>query len=271
MSNPRLASHAARPRGLRFLDQVRGALAPIGKALRRDPLATFLLAASLVLIVVFFSLLGSLGPEGRGREVPLSTVTRLGEAQRLRTAEMLDYDHQVEVETDGGLLLYSDYPSSDAATQPLFAELSKGGTKVLVNPQSGKSERVIVIQFLVPILILVCLFSFFMRTAAGDGSGGIGAFSAFGELGDRRERHAAAVGFGAERAEQAEEDDDQDDRDGEQEGRDRVAPQHFPDRRQGRPQALAQVRFLFGCEAGIRQGLRAFEAGRAHPFGSGVR
>jgi cell division protease FtsH len=46
---------------------------------------------------------------------------------------------------------------------------------------------VIVVQFLIPILRLVCLFSFFMRQNSDD-SGGIGAFSAFRGKGKRRKK-----------------------------------------------------------------------------------
>src|SRR5262249_34128227 len=94
---------------------------------------------------------------------------------------------QVVVVTDSGVQLYSDYPASDAATQQLLTQLATTGAKVRVNPQSGKGERVIVIQFLIPILILVCLFAFFMRQT-GDTTGGIGAFSAFGGKGKRRKK-----------------------------------------------------------------------------------
>src|SRR6202012_2949286 len=79
------------------------------------------------------------------------------------------------------------YPSDGSATQDLLHTLTKKGAIVEFNPQSGKSERVIIVQFLVPILLLVCLFSFFMRQT-GDGSSGIGAFSAFGGKGKRRKR-----------------------------------------------------------------------------------
>ncbi len=76
-----------------------------------------------------------------------------------------------------------------------FQALSKGDTRVQIDPQSGKSERVIVVQFLIPILLLVCLFSFFMRQV-GDDSGGIGAFSAFGGKGKRRKKgESAAITF----------------------------------------------------------------------------
>ena len=196
MSNPRLASTARKRSPLReAAERVGEALARVGRSMARDRLSTFLLFASIALIVTFFSLLGSLGSEGTGKKVPLSSVIQLGSGLLLRSATLLDYDHQVVVETDGGLQLYADYPASDAATQEILSSLSKGGTRVEVDPQSGKGTRVIVVQFLIPILLLVCLFSFFMRQASGD-SGGIGAFSAFRGKGKRRKKgETAAITF----------------------------------------------------------------------------
>ncbi len=185
MSNPRLASNKKR-RSLG--ESAADVLGPVWRLLRRDPLSTALLFASIALLVTFFSLLGSLGPEGAGDKVPLSTVVHIGETDRIQSATLLDYDHQVAVVTDGGLELYADYPASDAATQQIFAELTSGNAKVSVDPQSGKSERVLVVQFLLPILILVCLFAFFIRQTAGDGSGGVGAFSVFKGKGKRRKK-----------------------------------------------------------------------------------
>jgi cell division protease FtsH len=144
--------------------------------LRRDPLSTFLLAASAAVVVVFFLLLGSLGGGASGEKVPLSTLTQLAESKRLRSVELLDYDHQAQVETTTGAELYANYPSSDAATQGLVGTLSRQGTTVEVDPQSGKGARVIVVQFLLPILLLVCLFAFFMRQLRG---GGVEGFSSF--------------------------------------------------------------------------------------------
>ncbi len=184
MSNPRLASNRDK-RSL--VEDARTLLAPIGRFLSRDPLSTFLLFASVVLLILFFSLLGSLNSEGTGQKVPISTINQLGSAQRLRTAELLDYDNQVVATTDTGIELYADYPASGGGTQEILHELSKGGAKVQVNPQSGKSERVIVVQFLLPILLLVCLFAFFMRQT-GDGSSGIGAFSAFRGKGKKKKK-----------------------------------------------------------------------------------
>ena len=49
----------------------------------------------------------------------------------------------------------------------------------------------VVVQFLIPILVLVCLFSFFMRQS-GDGSSGIGTFSAFRGKGRRKKKGKSA-------------------------------------------------------------------------------
>jgi cell division protease FtsH len=185
LSNPRLASNRKRHP---FLEGASAALSRIGRVLRRDPLSALLLLASIALLITFFSLLGSLGPEGEGRKVPLSTLTHFGESENLKSVTLLDYDHQAVAITRRGTQLYADYPASDAATQQLLENLSTGGTLVEVNPQSGKSARVIIVQFLLPILILVCLFAFFMRQTGDDGSGGIGAFSAFRGKGKKRKK-----------------------------------------------------------------------------------
>jgi cell division protease FtsH len=185
MSNPRLASAKKKRRPVG--ESLGNALRPFWKLIRRDPLSTALLIASIALLVTFFSLLGSLGPEGDGDKVPLSTITHVSESGRIQGAELLDYDHQVVVTTEGGLQLYADYPASDAATQQIVGQLTESGAQVSVNPQSGKSERVLVVQFLLPILILVCLFAFFIRQT-GDATGGVGSFSVFGGSGKRRKK-----------------------------------------------------------------------------------
>jgi cell division protease FtsH len=185
MSNPRLTS-AQKKRTVG--DRVAAFTGPVWRFLRKDLLSTGLLVASAILLILFFSLLGSLGPEGSGEQVALSAVTKQAENKEIVSAELLDYDHQIVVETSSGLQQMADYPGSDAATQQLLNKLTKSGAEVTVNPQSGKSTRIVVVQFLLPILILVCLFSFFMRQAAGAEAGGIGAFSGFGGKGKRRKK-----------------------------------------------------------------------------------
>jgi cell division protease FtsH len=75
--------------------------------------------------------------------------------------------------------LWSAYPASGALTQQLLKELTASGALVSVDQQSGKPTEAIVAQFLIPILLLVCLFSLFMRMGADGGAGGLAAFSEF--------------------------------------------------------------------------------------------
>jgi cell division protease FtsH len=189
MSNPRLSGGLRRkslPRRVvtRTGELTRGAL----RFLSRDWLSALLLVASIALAITFFSLLGSLGPDDSGEETSLTAVTRLADSERIRTAELLDRDHRVEVLTDTGVQLYSNYPSSDVATQELLRTLQRGGANVTVDAQSSKPLRTVVVQFLLPILLLVCLFALFTRVGQGSDAGGIAAFSNFGGRGRRRRK-----------------------------------------------------------------------------------
>jgi cell division protease FtsH len=188
MSNPRLAGSRHRRSSRQIATQ---RAAEFGSALLRtltkDPLSTFLLAAAVALAILFFTLLGSLKPSAEGQRVALTNITTLANAQRIHSAVLLDHDHQIVAHTDTGLQIYADYPASDAATLEIFNILRKGGAVVTVDPQSSKPARQIVIQFLIPILLLVCLFSFFTRQSK-EGSGGIASFSNFRGKGKRKKR-----------------------------------------------------------------------------------
>jgi cell division protease FtsH len=74
---------------------------------------------------------------------------------------------------------WASYPTSGAQTQQLLQTLGRSGAVVTVDQQSGKAPRTILVQFLLPILLLVCLFALFMRIGADGGAGGIAAFSEF--------------------------------------------------------------------------------------------
>ncbi|HVR04709.1 MAG TPA: ATP-dependent zinc metalloprotease FtsH [Solirubrobacteraceae bacterium] len=192
MSNPRLTtSQGRRSPARRTVQRVAIALSAAARTLTRDPLSSFLLLASVGLAIAFFALLGSLRPEATGQQVALSNILNLADSQRVRSALLLDHDHQVVVQTGTGLQLYADYPSSDAATLELLEVLRKGGAQVSIDPQSSKPARQIVVQFLIPILLLVCLFAFFTRQTK-DGSGGIAAFSNFRGKGRKRKRGQTA-------------------------------------------------------------------------------
>jgi cell division protease FtsH len=68
------------------------------------------------------------------------------------------------------------------------ATLAASGARVVVDPQANKETTQIVVQFLIPILLLVCLFAFFMRLSARGEAGGIAAFSKFAGRSRRRGR-----------------------------------------------------------------------------------
>jgi cell division protease FtsH len=75
--------------------------------------------------------------------------------------------------------LWAAYPASGAQTEQLATELYNSGAVVSVDQQSGKGTEAIIVQFLIPILLLVCLFSLFTRLGADGGAGGIAGFSQF--------------------------------------------------------------------------------------------
>ena len=188
----------------------------------RDPISLFLVIASIGLAVTFGVLLGSIKPSSSGKQVPLTTVQQLAKKHLVATAVLLDHDDRVEVLTSSkapgltaaGTLaetvtggnggngngreappavtvpgvqeLWAAYPASGAQTQQLAAELTASGAALTVAQQAGKSTRTIIVQFLIPILLLVCLFSLFMRIGADGGAGGIAGFSEFTGKGKKK-------------------------------------------------------------------------------------
>jgi cell division protease FtsH len=190
----------------------------VRRLLFRDLMALFLATATVALAVTFFVLLGSIGPSSRGAQLPISRVIALAEHKQIATATLLDHDSRVEVTpktpaggaaavtgaigTAGGasvvgsatpgatpaaaLEYWAAYPASGAQTQQLLQSLTHSGAVVSVDQQSGKAPRTILVQFLLPILLLVCLFALFMRVGADGGAGGIAAFSEFTGKGRRK-------------------------------------------------------------------------------------
>ncbi|HUA74424.1 MAG TPA: ATP-dependent zinc metalloprotease FtsH [Solirubrobacteraceae bacterium] len=170
----------------------------------RDPLALFLLIASIVLAVAFALLLGQIKPGSAGQQVALSTVQKMAKQKEIASATLLDHDSRVEVKTTGTRTvtkpkgskknggtevvttpvgppqqLWAAYPASGAQTEQVADELSASGAEVRIDQQAGKPTKTIVVQFLIPILLLVCLFSFFMRFGGEGAAGGIAGFSEF--------------------------------------------------------------------------------------------
>ena len=134
--------------------------AGLQRVLLKNPLNTFLFFAAIALAVTFFVLLRSIGPSSYGAQIPISTVETLTQHKEISKAVLLDHDNRLEITTvarEGELprLEWASYPSSGAQTSALISTLSKSGATVIVDEQAGKSLRTIVVQFLIPILLLV--------------------------------------------------------------------------------------------------------------------
>src|SRR5262249_22122008 len=95
------------------------------------------------------------------------------------------------VTTPDGRVLWAAYPSSDAQLNTMIQALQKGGAVVVIDQQSSKPITAIVVQFLIPILLLVCLFALFTRLGADGGAGGIAASSNFKGKGRKRGKKGA--------------------------------------------------------------------------------
>jgi cell division protease FtsH len=163
----------------------------LARFLLKDLFTTFLIVASIALTVTFFVLLGSLSPSNDGRQFPLTRVLTLAQQHQVADATLLDHDARVIVDTFDGERFSANYPGSGAETQALVKALHDGGARVTVDPQSGKPERQVLVQFLIPIILLVCLFALFTRISADGGAGGIAAFSKFTGKGQRKGKGTA--------------------------------------------------------------------------------
>jgi cell division protease FtsH len=169
-----------------------GVAASVGRWFAKDPLSTALIVASLVLTFLFFNLLGQIQPSTSGERIPLSRVSKLAEKKEIAEATLLDQDARVLLETKEGLLLYAAYPESDAQTSAMVRDLDASGAVVEVDQQWDKPAKQIVVQFLIPILLLVCLFVLFTRLGQDGGAGAFAGFSKF--TGKGRKRKAGAPG-----------------------------------------------------------------------------
>ncbi|HEY5976414.1 MAG TPA: ATP-dependent zinc metalloprotease FtsH [Solirubrobacterales bacterium] len=154
-------------------------LRPIGKWLAKDPINTVLIFSSLLLTFLFFNLLGQIQPSSSGESVPLSRINSLAKEKNIDEATLLDQDSRVVILTKGGEELYSAYPQSDIETGNLVEALYKSGAVIEVDQQADKPTKQILVQFLIPILLLVCLFVLFTRLGQDGGAGAFAGFSKF--------------------------------------------------------------------------------------------
>ncbi len=165
---------------------VGGVAVSVGRWFAKDPLNTLLIVASIGLTILFFSLLRQIQPSSGGEKVPLSEISKLTKNDQVLTATLLDQDARVVVETVNGREAYAAYPSSDAQTNSMVKALTESGAIVTVDQQSDKPSKQILVQFLIPILLLVCLFVLFTRIGQDGGAGAFAGFSKFTGKGRKR-------------------------------------------------------------------------------------
>jgi cell division protease FtsH len=147
------------------------------RQLSLDPLALAFAALAAVLLIVFLALLGATQPRSQGDELPYTSVQRMTAAGEIRRATQLDYDHRLLITDRAGRDGWTAYPANGALQDQLLSQLSSKGATVVVDSQSGKQAKRLVVQVLLPILILAALFALFMRLSQQSDAGGMGAFS----------------------------------------------------------------------------------------------
>jgi cell division protease FtsH len=147
-------------------------------ALRRDRLTAVLLAVSIAIVAAFVLLLGSALPESRGTRIGISQVLHLTDAMKVRTATILDDDHRIVLHVRDGRMLWAQLPSGGGGQAvAVAARMTRSGALVDVDGQAGKRTRHAVVQYLLPILLLICLVALFTRLGGNDGGSPIAAFS----------------------------------------------------------------------------------------------
>src|SRR4051812_25887615 len=101
----------------------------------------------------------------------------MAEAGQVRNAVQLDYDHRLLLADRAGRDAWTSYPANGGLEDGLLTTLGQKGASVVVDPQSGKQAKRLIVQVLLPILILASLFALFMRISQQAAAGGVGAFS----------------------------------------------------------------------------------------------
>jgi cell division protease FtsH len=156
-------------------------LSNVGRAfvefLLENLLLVSFLTLGLVLIALFFVGLNRIAPHSPGSPVELSTATYMINHHNVRQAVLLDQDSRLEIVTVGGNPLWASYPHADSYTSQLIDELRVAHVPTLVDSQVNKAMLRAVVQFLLPILILVTLFAFFTVLAREKGGAAFAAFS----------------------------------------------------------------------------------------------
>src|SRR5499427_6320513 len=156
--------------------RVRNAAGAVGEVIFGNVLLFSLLALAGILIALFFVGLSAIAPNPTGKEIPLSTSFRLIRHHDVLSAHLLDQDSQLELVAVGGNQFWSAYPHTGSYTANLLDTLQHNSVPTIVVPQSRVPLLNSVVQFLLPILILVTLFSFFMTLSREKGGAAFASF-----------------------------------------------------------------------------------------------
>ncbi len=179
------------------------------RALRKSSsgrqLSALLLGVVIVFTAAFAVSLLYLRPSSPGRELTLDQVSILAGQDRIVSAVFREEDSRLEgfylsvpqggarsntpppsaLSPDGPQQAYwMSYPKSDAATTVLLQTLARPGTRVAVDPQTGKAFVRLMATLLLPLLILASLFAFLFTLGRGGGAG-IGEVMTFGTIGKK--------------------------------------------------------------------------------------
>ena len=154
---------------------LRNGAAALRDVVAASPLVAALAGTAAVLLILFFVGLSILGRSPAGARTTLTNATELISQGRVTQATLLDQDASLLLRTQSGQTLWATYPTSNSYTGTLLALLQHKHVPTSVDAQSGRTSLHATVQFLLPILILVTLFAFFMTLLKDQGA----AFAAF--------------------------------------------------------------------------------------------
>jgi len=155
-------------------------------------IAPLLLGGGIVLTIAFLFILRYLdATNASGRQVSYSQIVAYSDGHRVSKATLYAEDAIIVATLRDGSTVYSSYPRSDALTADLVSSLTSHdvttgkatgpGANVDYDPQSTKAFLRFVDQFLFPLLILACFFSYFFLLITGKASGA-GDFMGFSKM-----------------------------------------------------------------------------------------
>lgn len=134
-----------------------------------------LLTMAIVLTSVWFNLIDDLKPISleANQEISISRIFELADQSQVKAIQLLEEDAiaRVSLNAKQGYTLWARYPKSDAATSQLIDAVTAGGGDASIEPQVNKGSKKFLVQFLLPLLILAALFSFFFMLITGQGGG----------------------------------------------------------------------------------------------------